>query len=103
MPNPIHEIVIGAGLVASFWREVQVHIRGVQGFIPRRECRVGVKHAAVRVLIEHAVAGYFLAHERSNVVVIVHLAGCDLVCSERDVVVEIEVAAVGRHLRRVSR
>jgi len=56
-----------------------------------------VEEVAVGIFVEDAVAGEFLADEVAQVVVVVDLAGGDLVVGVRLVIVVIEIISVGRN------
>src|SRR5947207_15937077 len=56
-----------------------------------------MEDVTVRIFIEYAQAGKFIAHELSHSVVVINFVLRLVVLRERHVIVEIEVAPVRRH------
>src|SRR5271154_7132542 len=44
VPDPVTQAVVGAGLVSSLWRQVEIHIGGVYHFISTPVRGIGVKY-----------------------------------------------------------
>ena len=59
--------------------------------------RVGVENFPVVVLVEHADPGTLVAGKGHHLVVVIHLLLLHLFRREGDVIVPVEVVAVGRH------
>src|SRR6218665_3224710 len=87
-----------AGLVAAFWRAVEDHERAERFFAAAGIVGIGMVDGAVLVLEEGAEAGQLvMGIFRGRLAVIVHdLAARQLLLGEGDVIVEVEVAAMGR-------
>jgi hypothetical protein len=95
--DPIN--VVRIDLVAALGREIEVVVRADQEVAAAGVRGIGVVDSVVvrHVLIEHANAGLFLTPRFEHAVVVVHLTLGQFFLCGRNVIVEIEVAAKGRH------
>src|SRR6185312_15972101 len=87
------------GLVAALRHGVEQIVTPEQRLGAARKGGVGMEDLAVPVLVEHADAWRLLARKPVRAVVVVDVALGDLFRRERDVIVVVEVAPVGRDPR----
>jgi hypothetical protein len=92
VPHPVGQIVIGIGLVAALWREVENNVSAQQLFGPARVGRIAVEDVAGLILVKHADAGELVDRGIRRSVIVVDLALSKFLFCERDVVIEVEVA-----------
>ena len=92
--HPFHDLV----LVAAFRREVEVVVDAEHDVAAARVRRIGVEDVAVFVLVEDADAGQLVEAVLlvDPFIIVVELARSHLLVGERHMVVEVEVASVGR-------
>src|SRR5579875_505923 len=85
-----------AALVAAPGHEIEVVISAVEHVEAPRIAGIGVEHLAGLVLVEDADPGHLRHRARPKLIVVIGPARGDLLRRERHLVIEIEIAALGR-------
>src|SRR5262245_20600811 len=82
---------------ASLRREVENDISAEQFLSATCIGRIRVEYLSGLILVEDADAGKFIDRGVDQLVIVVHLTPSEVFLRERDMVVKVEVAAIGRH------
>src|SRR5262245_19232683 len=106
---PIHSILIVSAdpfhrefepvLIAALWSEIEIVVGTIEHIDAARVARVSVEHLTAVILVEDADSNLFRQRIGRNLVIVIRLPFSDLRRRERNLVVEIEIAAVGRNPR----
>src|SRR5262245_55194744 len=107
--NEVHSILIVSAdpfhrefepvLIAALWSEIEVVVGAIEHIHAARVARISVEHLTAVILVEDADSNLLRQRIRRNLVIVIRLARSDLLRRKRNLVVEIEIASVGRNPR----
>src|SRR5215471_9780225 len=96
--DPFHR-EFEAVLVTALWSEIEIVVGAIEHIHAARVARISVEHLTTVILVEDADSNLLRQRIGRNLVIVIRLALSDLLRRKRNLVVEIEIASVGRNPR----